>query len=292
MPYIAILALFIGFVIWNGSVVLGKPQQDPLRMVKLTRIGDKSAHTATLHLPQMLYIWPYFAFFSVPVIMGPLLRPLVPLLPKQLQTFCNNRLNISSNSKLPTLLVSCLFVAGSLAAVHFNTTIHPYTLADNRHYVFYVFRIIRRHPAIKYIAVPIYYVCAWLVIQALASPPVDEIAVTPKRSGGPRSSKTDRQPCQVSFITIWLATTALSVITAPLVEPRYFIIPWIIWRLHVPYSLASLSHDRPNKRTLYDIRLVLETLWLLAVNAGVSYMFLYRTFTWPSESGNKQRFIW
>jgi hypothetical protein len=29
-------------------------------------------------------------------------------------------------------------------------------------------------------------------------------------------------PCQMSFIVIWLVTTTLSVVTTPLVEPRYF----------------------------------------------------------------------
>jgi alpha-1,2-glucosyltransferase len=51
--------------------------------------------------------------------------------------------------------------------VKFNTIVHPFTLADNRHYVFYIFRLLLRHPLIKYAAVPVYFLCAWLVIDAM-----------------------------------------------------------------------------------------------------------------------------
>ncbi|KAF1839184.1 hypothetical protein BDW02DRAFT_230405 [Decorospora gaudefroyi] len=275
IPYITLLLLFAGFVAWNGSVVL----------------GDKSAHTATIHLPQMLYIWPYIAFFSVPLLARPLIRPVVPLLPSQVREMCDYYLN-TSNYGIPTTLVPVLFTICGLLVVYFNTIIHPYTLADNRHYVFYVFRIIRLYPALKYLAVPVYYICAWLTFQSLASPSIGEDLFKGKREDRPTNDRAHGQPCQVSFIAIWLVTTALSVITAPLVEPRYFIIPWIIWRLHVPCIPASLSTDRYSGKTTYDMRLVFETVWLLSIITVVSYIFLYRTFAWPSEPGNLQRFIW
>ncbi|KAH9876326.1 hypothetical protein J1614_004205 [Plenodomus biglobosus] len=276
LPYIVLLILFTSFVLWNGSVVL----------------GDKSAHTATIHIPQMLYIWPYIAFFSLPLLVGPLLRPIIPFLPAKLQTMCNASLNVRKTLVLPMPLVSIAFLMGAFFVVQFNTIVHPYTLADNRHYVFYVFRIMRRHPAIKYLAVPVYGICVCLVLQALAFQAASgEECVKFKRTNRSTNGADKRQP-QISFLTIWLATTTLSVVTAPLVEPRYFIIPWIIWRLHVPYVPASLSPHPSIRKVVYDNRLVLETVWLLAINAAVSYAFLYKTFSWPSEPGIKQRFIW
>lgn len=208
----------------------------------------------------------------------------------RLQAACHDY-RISSSFGLPTLLTSGLSLACSFLAVHFNTIVHPYTLADNRHYVFYVFKMLRLYPALKYLAIPIYYACAWSTIQALASPAktislVVEQAPEEKIPTDLSKDTADRHPCRISFVIIWLATTALSVITAPLVEPRYFIIPWIIWRLHVPCGQTT------NSRYRYDIRLVLETIWLLAINAAISYTFLFRTFTWSSEPGNLQRFIW
>ncbi len=185
-----------------------------------------------------------------------------------------------------------LFVAAGIVAVHFNTIIHPYTLADNRHYVFYVFRILRRQQAIKYLAVPVYFICAWLCIQVLSPPDVENKSSKQKSDATPTVSQLPRPSCKISFIVIWLATTALSVITAPLVEPRYFIIPWVIWRLHVPYTSASTSTSRVNGKTSYDIRLILETAWYGVINVAVGYMFLYKGFDWPSEPGKVQRFLW
>jgi alpha-1,2-glucosyltransferase len=294
LPYLILLGLFAGFVLWNGSVVLGKQFEDGLNIGnQLTTVGDKSAHTATIHLPQMLYFWPYIAFFSAPLVIGPVLHEAVKPLPIHIQAMIESSFLSWRVSRYPDLIILVLFIVGATMAVHFNTIIHPYTLADNRHYVFYVFRILRQHPAIRYLAVPAYYTCAWLVTHAISALPNGEQALKQKRpKDRPTRSRTGSTPCQISFITIWLVTTALSVVTAPLVEPRYFIVPWIIWRLHVPSAPASLSSEKPSNRLSYDIRLGLETLWLLTVDAAVMYVFLNRGFAWPSEPDKIQRFLW
>lgn len=240
----------------------------------------------------MLYVFPYIALFSAPLLVGVLLQPVVPLLPKQLRKLDSEYLYTTSKASLPGLLVSTVAILGAMAAVHFNTIIHPYTLGDNRHYVFYIFKMLRQDPATKYLAVLVYYLCAWACIQTLGSSGIGAGATEPKRNARPTSGKAAYQPRQISFIIVWLATTALSLITTPLVEPRYFIIPWIIWRLHVPYTPASLSKDRTPGKASYDIRLVLETAWLLAINAAVTHTFLYKGFAWAGEPGNVQRFIW
>ncbi|KAL5120186.1 glucosyltransferase [Pleosporales sp. CAS-2024a] len=279
VPYLILLGLFASFVVWNGSVVL----------------GDKSAHTATIHVPQMLYIWPYIAFFSAPLVAGPLLYATVPLLPNQVGTILKTNVRIPKFRGPPNLVISSFFITGALLAVHYNTIIHPYTLADNRHYVFYVFRILRRHPSIKYLAVSAYYVSAWLVTNVLgASPsaPNDDRPLEKRDNWSPTNTARRCPPCQISFIIVWLAATTLSVVTAPLVEPRYFIIPWIIWRLHIRPVDASLSTKRQTVSNSYDIRLALETVWLLALDATVIYVYLYRGFEWPSEPGKVQRFLW
>ena len=271
VPYVLLVGLFAAFVVWNGGVVL----------------GDKSAHVATIHLPQMLYLWPYMVFFSVPLVLPSLLRPVVAILPAGLRNFAETYVTgKATRVGVPSLISAILFNAFGLAAVHFNTIVHPYTLADNRHYVFYVFRILLRYPWAKYAAVPVYYICAWLAVQTLGSAtPPSTRSVTKKQV---RTAKEDGST-QISWVVVWTAATALSVITAPLVEPRYFIIPWVMWRLHVP-SLPTAGSK--GGRQSYDLRLVLETVWLLAVNVGVGYMFLYRTFEWESEPGKVQRFLW
>ena len=258
----------------------------------LTLLGDKSAHVATVHLPQMLYVWPYVIFFSLPLALRPALSLFVDRLPSRPRAFCLAHLTGDHTRVFPGLISSGVFILGGLAAVHFNTIVHPYTLADNRHYVFYVFRILLRHPAMKYLAVPVYWICAFLTITTLNSPATSKAQVKQDvKDKRPIRSDIDHGTCKMSFVTIWVVTTTLSVATAPLVEPRYFIIPWIIWRLHVPYLYGSRNYESQTTSP-YDVRLILETIWLLAINTAVGYNFLYRSFTWPSEPGNTQRFLW
>lgn len=255
-------------------------------------IGDKTAHTATLHLPQMLYIWPYIAFFSAPLLIVPLLRLGLSLMPRSSRKAISAQSSVSPQVSFSNLLSTGLcFVAAATIIVHFNTIIHPYTLADNRHYVFYVFRVLRRHPAIRYAAVPVYYSCAWLTMRALAVSSNEQHQTDSKRNGQSTHDNLHRSPCKISFILIWLVTTALSVITAPLVEPRYFILPWVIWRLHVP-SDASLSSAVKISWRIETFRLILETAWLWVIDFVVTYIFIRWTFEWPNEPGKVQRFLW
>jgi alpha-1,2-glucosyltransferase len=242
----------------------------------------------------MLYIWPYIVFFSLPLTAVTLVRPALRMFPDSaFKASLQDNLVGSSEVSVPGYMFCNIFTILGLFAVHYNTIVHPFTLADNRHYVFYVFRVLRRNAGTKYLVIPIYYICAWMTIQTLASPSETEGEDRQDhKESHPTSVETDRQPCRISFILIWLVTAALSVITAPLVEPRYFIVPYIIWRLHVPNIGASLSLKRANGRTSYDMRLMLETVWLLAVNAAVGYNFLYRGFSWPNEPGKIQRFLW
>jgi alpha-1,2-glucosyltransferase len=265
-PYIALVFSFAAFVFWNGGVVL----------------GDKSNHVATIHLPQMLYIWPFIAFFSAPL--------LLPVGLSYLQSIT------SSGLSKPTwkYALNIVYIAGALVVtlgiVRHNTIIHPFTLADNRHYVFYVFRYsILRHPLIRYLLVPVYLGCAWLVYLTVAGPPPASPASAPaakakKEVKARKSEIVLEEGPTTSFLLILLLTSALSLITAPLVEPRYFIIPWVMWRLHVPSQTKG-------KRG-YDWRLWAETAWFLVINGVTGFVFLYKGFEWKQEPGMVQRFMW
>jgi alpha-1,2-glucosyltransferase len=242
----------------------------------------------------MLYLWAFIAFFSFPLLLPLVLAPIVRCFPSsRIKSLCQEYLIGKPDTSAPKITSALAFAAFGLAAVHFNTIVHPFTRADNRHYVFYVFRILLRHWAVKYLAVPVYFACAYVALQTLGSGPRNEAKSERKLKQSPSPANSPAyQPCQVSFILVWLATTALSVVSAPLVEPRYLIIPWIVWRLHVPALAASSRSQRAKEKGAYDMRLVLETIWHLAINVVTGYIFLYRGFTWESESGNVQRFMY
>jgi alpha-1,2-glucosyltransferase len=277
----------------------------------------------------MLYIWPFIAFFSLPLLFSSNLQLLFPFL-WLFKWWSTNFPSVGRRPQLST--VGWLFVCTLLAlgVIHFNTIIHPFTMADNRHYVFYVFRYsIRRHPAVKYQLAPIYIMCALFIFRTLAGcyfphpnatvsrgKDGNTLAFKPGQSAQSDSLSTSSFPT-TSFTLIWLISTALSLITAPLVEPRYFIIPWVIWRLHVPaLPLASdvewPSKDSNAKRKKstdtstscwagwmkywayegHDHRLWLESIWFLFISLITGSIFLLKGFEWPQEPGKVQRFMW
>ncbi|TRX88217.1 hypothetical protein FHL15_010906 [Xylaria flabelliformis] len=303
-PHGVVLTSFIAFVAWNGGVVL----------------GDKSNHVATIHLAQMLYIWPFFAFFSAPLFIPQLLNLAITVY----RTFTFH--NIFSIRKAITAIVGCGTLAIAFLIVRFNTIIHPFTLADNRHYVFYVFRYsILRSWWIRYALAPVYVICAWLCWGALQSTEVSQekwirspfISTPPKTIARPNKGK--ESPAQgnskveveigegspaTSTVLMLLLATSLSLMTAPLVEPRYFILPWVFWRLLVPTTpVPSLfSPSRPEKSrqgsSNYLTILILEAGWFILINAATMYIFVTRPFYWRApdgtlqDEGRVQRFMW
>ena len=278
-------------------------------------LGDKSNHIATLHLPQMLYIWPYFTFFSWPLLYPYLATLPIGLLAKIPQIAPLETMLIFKRRRLlPRSWITAAFIAVACVVVHFNTIVHPFTLADNRHYTFYVFRLLMRPWWTKYAVTPVYILCGWASIQTLGTRP---ISVAPNLNGpvsGPNTPRATPSSARArplalpdggnsattSFVLAWLATTALQLVNAPLVEPRYFILPWIFWRMHLPIHQHSAEENktalsrqsRQSRLTALNNRLWLETTWLLLINAATGYIFLSWEFTWPQEPGKVQRFMW
>ena len=260
----------------------------------------------------MLYIWPYTAFFSFPLLI-PIIScfylKVLSLKPLKIFNHYLPNTNRFRGFQLPRLKVYLVFIALSMITVHFNTIVHPFTLADNRHYIFYVFRILRWHPYVKYLAASTSIVCAHICILAMGCTTSRERTSKDKRTEEPGQGikSMENTHCDngqyVSFIIVWLTATALSVISAPLVEPRYFILPWIFWRLNVHSHGKPVvaSEARPgNQKSDLDIsvnrsgslHLWIETGWYMVINAVTGYMFLYRVFEWAQEAGAVQRFMW
>lgn len=330
----------------------------------------------------MLYIWPFFAFFSLPLLVPYALSALSPLqrlmlgktsskdsssqtkskaIPGTQNTQKGQPQEAPNPSKCLTLTASILShrtiwplyivftVLVSALVVKYNTIIHPFTLADNRHYMFYVFRYsIRRSQVIRLALILPYTISRWLVWGTLAggrcseetnqgrvesslfvNHPLRIVAgpddVRQTDVAKPQSNETAQKPLRAdslaasaeaistSTAVVFLLATSLSLITAPLVEPRYFIIPWVMWRLLIP---ASRLHDhgglvevlerhggramKPLLETLrgYDPRLLLETAWFVAINLVTMYIFLTKPYQWRAEDGSLlddgrwQRFMW
>ncbi|KAL1276052.1 hypothetical protein QQF64_035675 [Cirrhinus molitorella] len=82
-----------------------------------------------------------------------------------------------------------------------------------------------------------------------------------------------------SLFWLLVFSTCLVAATVPqkLLEFRYFILPYLLYRVHIP--VPSLP------------RLLLEFGLYTAVNAATVYIFIYKTFQWPDNTA-AQRFMW
>ncbi|XP_043964238.1 dol-P-Glc:Glc(2)Man(9)GlcNAc(2)-PP-Dol alpha-1,2-glucosyltransferase [Gambusia affinis] len=141
----------------------------------------------------------------------------------------------------------------SLVLVWKFTYVHKYLLADNRHFPFYIWKnIYQRHELVRFLLVPAYIFTGWNFLETLKS--------------------------RSFFMSLaYLTCLALATVPQELLEFRYFIVPYLIYRLHMP--LPSFS------------RLGGEFLLYTVVNMATIYLFIAKTFSWPLSLAT-QRFMW
>lgn len=207
------LAGFVGFLWYNGSIV----------------VGDKTAHVAAVHLSQIFYFSLFFAAFSSSHVLGTFRRVV--------------------RFALKRWYVSCFCVGLFLCVIQLNTIVHPYLLADNRHYTFYIWmRFYQRWTFAKFLPVPIYY--GILVLLGL-------ILFTRGQGGQ-----------TVGFSLLWMLATLASVALQQLIEVRYFILPFLVLRLLQTNVQSSTK------------LLALEVLANVLINAATFYIFCTKAVYW------------
>ncbi|XP_028909173.1 dol-P-Glc:Glc(2)Man(9)GlcNAc(2)-PP-Dol alpha-1,2-glucosyltransferase-like [Ornithorhynchus anatinus] len=143
--------------------------------------------------------------------------------------------------------------AVSLFLVWKFTYVHKYLLADNRHYTFYVWkRVFERYSVVKYLLVPGYVFAGWSIAESLKS--------------------------KSTFWNLMFAVcVAAGTVPQRLFEFRYFILPYVIYRLNIPVPSVP--------------KLLCEFGLYVAINFVTFYLFLHKTFRWPN-SEDVQRFMW
>ncbi|KAJ8941256.1 hypothetical protein NQ314_010454 [Rhamnusium bicolor] len=218
--YTAVLIAFLIFVVSNGSIV----------------VGDKTAHEATIHIPQLFYFSLFCMVFAWPHFVGEVI-------------------NFTVFVKRHKLMMLCWILIGVLV-VYVNTLVHPYMLADNRHYLFYVWnRFYEKYALFRYCMVPI-YVFAWYVIIKMMY---------------------DRN--DVSFIVLYLPCIFAILISQKLIDVRYYFIPYIIFRLRV----------RNTTSTVFNV--ILEFVTFCVINAITLNLFFTKTIMWD-DNEVPQRLMW
>ncbi|XP_018566714.1 putative Dol-P-Glc:Glc(2)Man(9)GlcNAc(2)-PP-Dol alpha-1,2-glucosyltransferase [Anoplophora glabripennis] len=218
--YATILITFVVFIILNGSVV----------------VGDKSAHEVAVHIPQLFYYSLFCLIFSWPHFVGEVIS----------FTFFARRHKL--------LILSSILLG--IFLVYANTLVHPYLLADNRHYFFYVWnRFYGKYALFRYFMVPV-YVFSWYVILKILY------------------DKND-----MSFLILYLLCIFLVLSTHKLVDVRYYFIPYIIFRLRI----------KNNTSTVFNV--ILEFVTFCVINAISFNLFYTKTIIWEDYEA-PQRLIW
>lgn len=183
-------------------------------------------------MPQIFYFSLFFTFFS----------PSVAL------THIAETLTIIRRRWILFILAVCC----SMILIYKNTIVHPYMLADNRHYVFYVWnKFYGKYWWFKFVMVPSYLVCILIIYNSILL-----------RSAGFR---------------LMIAICTMSIILQKLIEVRYFIIPFLIMRL----SIASVKFKL----------LILELIFYVGINFIVFYLFSTKEIYW-NDYIYVQRLIW
>ncbi|XP_076243819.1 alpha-1,2-glucosyltransferase Alg10 [Calliopsis andreniformis] len=217
LPYATVCLVFLAFIIWNRGIV----------------VGDKTAHIPTVHVPQLLY---YSAFLFC------FLWPYMIVHWKDYFNFIQKHWIFGSFSLLVLTVI-----------VHSNTLVHPYVLADNRHYVFYFWnKFMGRYKLFKYLLIPVYFFTLYTMFRGI---------------------KHLRFTTQINYVLM----VSLVLIPQLLVEPRYFIIPYILYRVLI---------EKPK-----NWQIIMEFITTLVINFLQFYIFVNKEFYW-SDQPHPQRISW
>jgi alpha-1,2-glucosyltransferase len=220
--YFIIILMFATFLVMNKGIV----------------VGDRQNHQASLHLCQLFYFFSFTIFFSLSSYLF------------NFKWIRNVHTVIRKN-----FLVIFIVLSAFCTIVHNFTYEHPFLLADNRHYTFYIWsKIFKRHISIRYLLTTVYMLAIYLFYHQL--------------NANGRS---------IGWILAYSLCLCASIVPQKLIEFRYFIIPFYIYRLNIKISSF--------KETIFEL------LFNCAINFVTIYIFLNKTFYWPNDT-SPQRFMW
>lgn len=224
--YFAVIFMFITFVYKNNGIV----------------VGDRQNHQAGLHLCQVFYYLTFSCLFSAASFVLNWKKF------KNLAQFLRNNFKINLILTLPLIVL----------VIHNFTHEHPFLLADNRHYTFYIWsRLFKRHDLLRYAYAPVYLAAGYMFYRNLSH-----------YSNGKKT---------VGWLLIYAVCLIAGLVPQKLIEFRYFIIPYLIYRLNI------------NQTTFKEI--LLELVVNAAINFVTLKLFLTRTFQWENNP-ELQRFMW
>lgn len=221
-------------------------------------VGDRNAHKPCLHPMQLCYFMVFLLSFSMPWSLSQV------YFKKHTSKSNTGHLKVSKTlNRFIKMLLWAFLLSITSGLVYWNTIAHPYLLADNRHYTFYAWRLLsgaNKPIFLRYLPVPLYAYGLYFV----------DLNLT--------------QSSVVYKLAYWIVTPLL--LSAQfLLEPRYFVVPYLMYRLHS--SINCINNNYTLKAAL------VEFLAYQIINIVIMWIFLYRPFiSTMDNTGRLDRFTW
>lgn len=222
-------------------------------------MGDKTAHQTVLHLAQIPYYLTFVFLFAWPLI-----------LTKQ---------NLSKIVEQFLLKPLWFILIGILLAICLSprfTYKHPYLLADNRHYIFYLWKKFWSRqdlPWFRFLPIPLYILTLVSMWNLVHFGSFQNFFIYQKEI---QKNLENFQKMMYFLLTV------LVIVPQPLIEFRYFLIPFIFWRLNCMKLTININHCRR--------QIALEFLSSIFINLFTFFIFHFKTFQYGD--GTLQRIIW
>ncbi|CAB03424.2 Dol-P-Glc:Glc(2)Man(9)GlcNAc(2)-PP-Dol alpha-1,2-glucosyltransferase [Caenorhabditis elegans] len=215
-PFITLAIGFAMFIYFNDFQIV---------------LGDAKAHQPKFHVAQFFYMVAFCAAHTW--------TQIIP--------------NLLSHLRHLTDMKSLVLQAVVAVLVYYYSYDHPYLLADNRHFTFYIWRRFLANPTMRTTLAPLYVFSL-------------------------RFMTTSTPSVHIFHKILFIIASLLVLVPAHLFEMRYYIIPYVLWRL------STVNNSRKSL-------LFLEIISQAVIFAAVFVLFLFKTFEWSNEPGVKQRFM-
>ncbi|CEM35193.1 unnamed protein product [Vitrella brassicaformis CCMP3155] len=240
----AVCAAFLAFVVFvnEGSIV----------------VGDRSHHRPVLHWAQLPYLYAYLVCFLLPPVVCAAAGEMIMVKKEGGKKEIPVRTTEASKDATRVLvsvkraLFACTVFLVCYLCVHHGTCIHPFLLADNRHFVFYLWRRLLQKPLVRLYALPL------------------SLSVTSLFSASIFPSS-----CRLIECMCFAACCVLTLVPAQLLELRYFMVP----------AMLVLMHQRPLGMWGEAGGVVMHA----ALCAALVGVFAYLPFVWGD--GTEARFM-
>eukprot|EP00921_Rhytidocystis_pertsovi_P009817 GHVQ01015770.1.p1 GENE.GHVQ01015770.1~~GHVQ01015770.1.p1 ORF type:complete len:689 (+),score=17.75 GHVQ01015770.1:648-2714(+) len=187
--------------------------------------------------------------------------------------------------------------------------VHPFLLADNRHYTFYVWKDILRFHVVRLWIVPLVVgvvvgslccrlgsIASSFCLLGCCRCGNSSLGIAPSASG-PSSSRCctpspsraiQRSVSHFVYVAVICFCSCVSLIPAGLIEVRYFTVPLLLVLLHLPVLPPHNGHFEA-----YRNELTTEFFYVITnivVNAIVIYVFVFRHFAMQDETTGRFMF--